>query len=59
MGVVIDRGFERKILEVVKEDFGLSPKEEKRLNWLSNQAVVIRCGDFEQGFSRKQWREFK
>jgi len=57
--VVIDRGLERKILEVMKEDFGLSKKEEARLRWLQNQEVVIRCGGFEQGISKKQWREVK
>jgi len=59
MGVVIDRGFEKKILEVIKEDFGLSKKEEARLRWLSEQEVVIRCGNFEQGISKKQWREIR
>jgi len=59
MSVVIDRGFERKLLEVIKEDFVLSKKEEERLRWLSDQAVVIRCGDFEQGISKKQWRKIK
>jgi len=59
MGVVIDRGFERKFLEVVQDFRDLTPEEQKRFNWLGDQVMVIRCGDFEQGISKKQWREIK
>jgi len=56
--MVIDRGFERKLLEVASESCTLHPEDEARLFWLQDKEVVIRHGDFERGFTSKEWSNY-
>ena len=57
--MVVDHGFERKLLEAVKEDYSLSDSDEKRLVWLQEQEIVLRHGAFEAGVSKDDWRKWR
>jgi hypothetical protein len=57
--MVIDRGFERKILEVTREDHSFSERDENRLAWLREQEIVLRYGDQELGISKEFWETLR